>query len=91
MAFDKTLDKEIWKEESEYETTKVTVTVMRYDKNPAKIQIIRMVRDTDEHDWRFSKLGRINQEEIDNLILALQKAKKELEAYNGKENESIQI
>lgn len=86
MAFDKSLDKEIWKKEIIFDTTKIIVAVMRYDKSPAKVQIGRENRTTIDHDFRFAKLGRLTQEETKEVIPELQNALIRLEEYNEKQD-----
>lgn len=74
MAFDKTLDKEMFKEEIEFEMTKVTISVFSYNGGTPKLQISRVNRNQDSGDWVFSKLGRMMKEEAEKVGPAIQKA-----------------
>jgi formate-dependent phosphoribosylglycinamide formyltransferase (GAR transformylase) len=74
MPFDKSLDKEIFKEEIEFEMTKITVSVFSYNGGTPKLQIGRQNRNQDSGDWVFSKLGRLVKEEAERIAPAMQKA-----------------
>jgi len=43
MAFDKSLDKELFSETAEFETSKITVGVFSYNEGTAKLQLSRKV------------------------------------------------
>ena len=64
MAFDKSLDKEVFGEEISFETTKVRVSVMSYNEGQHKLQISRENLDTNSGDYRFAKLGRLVKDEV---------------------------
>lgn len=74
MAFDKSLDKEIFSESVEFEMTKITVSVFSYNGGTPKLQISRQNRNPDTGDWMFSKLGRMIKEEAEKVSPLIQKA-----------------
>lgn len=74
MAFDKSLDKEIFSEDVEFEMTKITVSVFSYNGGTPKLQISRKNRNQDSGEWVFSKLGRMMKEEAEKVIPIMQKA-----------------
>lgn len=63
MAFDKSLDKEIFSEDVEFELTKITVSVFSYNGGAPKLQIGRKNRNPETGEWMFAKLGRLQKEE----------------------------
>jgi hypothetical protein len=74
MAFDKSLDKELFTEDIEFEMTKITVSVFSYNGGTPKLQLSRKNRNQDTGDWVFSKLGRMMKEEAEKVLPAMQKA-----------------
>ena len=74
MPFDKSLDKELFGETIELETTRIRVSVFSYNGGLAKLQISRENLDPNTGDYRFSKLGRMVQEEVEAVALVLPKA-----------------
>ena len=77
MAFDKNLDKNLWKESKEWETTKITVGVYSYNEGEKKIQFSRENR-SQNNEWSFAKLGRLFKDEAEFVNEALAKALKEM-------------
>ncbi|MBS3170240.1 hypothetical protein J4223_00495 [Candidatus Woesearchaeota archaeon] len=73
MAFDKNLDKELFHEEVEFETTKITVGVFAYNNGIPKLQVSRENRSS-EGDYSFNKLGRMTKEEAEAVIPLMKKA-----------------
>ncbi|MBI4439803.1 hypothetical protein HY638_02425 [Candidatus Woesearchaeota archaeon] len=73
MAFDKNLDKEIWSETKEFETTRIKVGVFQYSEGEKKLQISRENRNQNG-EWTFSKLGRMFKDEAETIIPLMQKA-----------------
>ena len=67
MAFDKSLDQEIFSEEVEFELTKIIVSVFSYNGGTPKMQISRKNRNTETGEWMFSKLGRMQKDEAEKL------------------------
>jgi len=74
MPYDKTLDKATFSESVEFETTKITISVMSYNEGTPKIQISRENRDQNSGDYRWSKLGRMIKEEAEAVLPLLKKA-----------------
>ncbi|MFO7711026.1 MAG: hypothetical protein R6V53_04660 [Candidatus Woesearchaeota archaeon] len=74
MAFDKSLDKELFGEEVEFEVTKLRVSVFSYNDGPAKLQISRQLRNMETGDFKFAKLGRMTKDEAESIIPLVQKA-----------------
>ena len=67
------LDESLFARAWESETSKVTVSVYSYNKGPKKLQITRENRNADG-DYRFTKLGRMTKEEIENVLPLIQEA-----------------
>ncbi len=72
MAFDPKLDKELFKTEKNFETTKLIVSIRSYNEGLPKIQISRSNRTND--NWVFAKLGRLTKEEAEALSEMLKEA-----------------
>ena len=78
MAFDKNLDKNLWSETKEFETTRITVGVFSYNDGEKKLQISRENRNQNSGDWTFAKLGRMIKEEVEAILPLIQKSVEEL-------------
>ena len=74
MAFDKELDKELFKETAEFETSKISVGVYAYNEGTPKLQISRELLNPDDGSWKWNKLGRMLKEEAEKVIPLIQKA-----------------
>jgi hypothetical protein len=74
MAFDKSLDKELFSESKEFEVTKITVSVHSYNEGQAKMQVSRENRNMDSGEFKWSKLGRMTKEEAEAVIPLMTKA-----------------
>jgi hypothetical protein len=74
MPFDKSLDKELFKEEFDFEMTKIAVSVFSYNDGTPKLQLGRQNRNPNSGDWMFSKLGRLTKEEAEKVYAAMGKA-----------------
>ena len=74
MAFDKSLDKELFSESVTFDATKLTVSVFSYNGGRQKLQISRENIDTTSGDWKFAKLGRMLREEVEAVLPLMQKA-----------------
>lgn len=74
MAFDKSLDKELFGETVKFETTKLRVSVFSYNDGTPKLQISREVLDQNTTEYKWSKLGRMLKEEVEAVIPLMQKA-----------------
>jgi len=78
MAFDKNLDKKLFSETKEFETTKITVGVYSYNDGEKKLQISRENRNQNTAEWTFAKLGRMIREEAEAVMPMMEKALKEM-------------
>ena len=67
MAFDKSLDETIESKTIEFETTKIIVSIMSYNKGKPKIQLSRLNIDKEGKDV-FSKLGRLTKDEAIRIV-----------------------
>lgn len=74
MAFDKNLDKELFSETVEFETSKITVGVFSYNEGTKKLQISRESLDPNTGEYKWSKLGRMLKEEAEAVLPIMQKA-----------------
>ncbi|MCA9408934.1 MAG: hypothetical protein KC733_09610 [Candidatus Omnitrophica bacterium] len=73
MPYDKSLDVESFKEQKEFEDTRITVGVFSYNGGEKKMQVSRENRNQSD-EWRFAKLGRLNKEEAKEIIPIMMKA-----------------
>lgn len=73
MAFDPNLDKQLFAENIEFESTKITVSVQQYNEGVKKLQISRENANA-QGEWSFAKLGRMTKDEAEKVIPAMQKA-----------------
>lgn len=74
MPFDKSLDKELFGETVQLETTRLTVAVFSYNGGIPKLQISRENLNPTSGEYRFSKLGRMIKEEAEAVLPLMQKA-----------------
>jgi hypothetical protein len=74
MAFDKSLDKALYSESVEFESTKITVSVFSYNEGIPKLQISRENKSA-EGELRFAKLGRMFKEEVIAVLPLIEKSK----------------
>lgn len=77
MPYDASMDKQVFTQSFENESTKVSVSVYSYNNGPKKLQLSRENRDA-EGEWRFSKLGRMTKEEFEGILPFMQEALKHL-------------
>ncbi len=73
--FDKNLDKEIFSETIQFETSRITVGVFSYNDGEKKLQISRE-NMSQNGEWSFAKLGRMFKDEAENIIPVMEKALK---------------
>ena len=73
MAFDPELDKNLFSESVDFETSKITVGVFSYNESEPKLQITRE-RKNAEGELNFAKLGRMTKEEVEKILPLIQKA-----------------
>ncbi len=74
MAYDKSLDKELFSESVDFDSTKITVSVFSYNEGTAKIQIARETLDSETGETKWAKLGRLTKEEAQAVKPLLDKA-----------------
>ena len=73
MAYDSTLDKQIFVKTWETELVRLSVSVYSYNNNAKKLQISRETKD-EEGGLRFAKLGRLTKEEAQGILPLIQEA-----------------
>ena len=73
MAFDKNLDKELYSETKEFETSRIKVGVYSYNDGEKKMQISRENMSQDG-EWSFAKLGRMFKDEAEAVLPMIKKA-----------------
>lgn len=73
MAFDKNLDKELFSETIEFETSRIKVGVYSYNDGEKKLQLSRENRNMDG-EWTFAKLGRMFKDEVEAVLPVMRKA-----------------
>ena len=78
MAYDSSLDQQLFAKTWEGNGTKLTVGVYSYNKGPKEVQISREVV-ADEGRPGFAKLGRMTKEELAGILPSLQEALSHLE------------
>ncbi|MFT4312427.1 MAG: hypothetical protein ACMXYF_04320 [Candidatus Woesearchaeota archaeon] len=78
MAFDKSLDAELFGETAEFETTKIRVSVYSYNNGQPKLQISRENLNPNSGEYTFAKLGRMTSEEVTAILPLIQKAQEAL-------------
>ncbi len=84
MAFDKNLDKELFSETASFETTRIAVSVHSYNDGEPKLQLSRENLNPNSGEWRFSKVGRMDREEVESVLPLMKKA---LESMDVKKEE----
>ncbi len=75
--FDKNLDKELFSETIQFETTRITVGIFSYNDGEKKLQISRENMNQNG-EWSFAKLGRMFKDEVEKVISVMQKALKDM-------------
>lgn len=78
MAFDKSLDKELFGESVEFETTRLRVSVFSYNDGTPKLQISRENRNLESGEWSFAKMGRLVKAEVEAILPLIEKGKEKL-------------
>ena len=71
--FNKDLDKELFSEVIQFETSRITVGVFSYNDGEKKMQVSRENMNQDG-EWSFAKLGRMFKDEAEKAIPVMQKA-----------------
>jgi hypothetical protein len=73
MAYDSSLDAQLFSKSWEAEETRLIVSVYSYNKGAKKLQISRETKDN-EGNFRFAKLGRLTKEEAEAILPSIQEA-----------------
>jgi len=73
MPYDSSLDEKVFSKSWESDSARLTVSVYSYNKGPKKLQITRENRNP-EGEFRFTKLGRMNKEEVEAVLPFIQEA-----------------
>lgn len=73
MAYDASLDQQVFVKLWESDMGKITVSVFSYNNGPRKLQIVREVRSK-EGEYSFAKLGRLAKNEIQGILPLIQEA-----------------
>jgi len=73
MPYDSNLDESLFSKSWEGELCRLTVSVYSYNKGEKKVQITRENRNS-EGDLRFTKLGRMNKQELESILPFIQEA-----------------
>ncbi len=73
MPYDASLDKQLWTKVWENDDTKIRVSVYSYNNGVKKLQISREAENA-EGEVRFSKLGRMTKEEVEQVYPLIQEA-----------------
>ncbi|MFC1577138.1 hypothetical protein ACFL42_01350 [Candidatus Omnitrophota bacterium] len=77
MPYDSSLDECLFTKSWENDMGRLTVSIYSYNEGAKKLQITRENRGA-QGEFRFAKLGRLNKEEIDNILPLIQEATKSL-------------
>lgn len=78
MPYDASLDERMFSKSYETDRERITVSVYSYNKGQKKLQITRENKDKND-EFRFTKLGRINKEEITAILPLIQEALKAMD------------
>ncbi len=74
MAYDSSLDQQMFAKSWEGGSSKLTVAVYSYNNGPKKIQISRALLDQEPGRPSFAKLGRMTKEELQGILPLLEEA-----------------
>ncbi len=71
--YDSSLDEKLFAKTYEYDNGRITVSIYSYNQGVKKLQITRENKDR-EGNFRFTRLGRLSKEEIENILPLIQEA-----------------
>lgn len=74
MAYDSSLDQQLFAKSWEGGGSKLTVAVYSYNQGPKKVQISRALVDQEPGRPTFAKLGRLTKDELRGIVPFLQEA-----------------
>lgn len=83
--FDKSKDKEITKEEIDRGNYKLICSLHSYDNGPVKLQISRV--NLTEEGERYTKLGRLNKDDVKQLIPVMEKLISKMDKDSSEQNQ----
>jgi hypothetical protein len=73
MPYDSSLDENLFSKSFDTDLGRITVSVHSYNGGPRKLQITRENRDS-EGGFRFTRLGRLSKNEVENILPIIQEA-----------------
>ena len=73
MPYDSSLDEQVFSKAWETDAGRLTVSVYSYNKGQKKLQITRENRNA-EGTLRFTKLGRMDKEEVEAILPLIQES-----------------
>ena len=73
MAYDGSLDKQLFSKSLESNGGKIVVGVYSYNNGPKKLQLTRE-NITEDGETRFAKLGRLTKQELEGILPFIQEA-----------------
>jgi predicted transcriptional regulator len=73
MAYESSLDEQLFVKDWENDTGKIAVSVHSYNGGQKKLQITRAVKDRNG-EFAFAKLGRLSKEELQGVLPLIQEA-----------------
>ncbi len=74
MAYDSSLDEQLFAKAFDTEDGKITVSVYSYNNGVKKLQIVRENKDA-EGNLRFAKMGRLTKSEVEGILPIIEEAK----------------
>ena len=77
MAFDKSLDKELFSQTIDFEKTRINVGVYSYNDGEKKLQLGRENANA-AGEWNFAKLGRMLKAEAERVLPVIEEAIKHM-------------
>ena len=75
MAYDSSMDRQVFSETVDFESSRITVSIYSYNNGVPKLQISRETMDADG-SYKFAKLGRMTKEEVEKILPGIQNALK---------------
>ena len=73
MPYDASLDEQLFAKSADTEAGRITVSVYSYNNGAKKIQITRENKDQ-EGNFRFTKMGRLNKQEAQDVMRLMNEA-----------------
>ena len=76
-GFDKSLDKEMFSKQVEFERSRITVAIFAYNNGTPKLQLSRETKGSDG-EYTFAKLGRMLKSEVEAVLPLMEEAMKKM-------------